>query len=204
MFIQAAADFHGKESRYRTFFQGLHVHNPDVAVIAGDIEPDGLFFKFLDKVDIPVLIVHGNMDSISIGKEIERYENAIFLHEKMYTIDGTNFVGAGGSNPSLDEIYSLSGKKRIPLKDARIDVFVTHVPPKGVMDRMSLGFHIGSEWVKKIVEDKEPRLVICGHVHENPGYAAHGTTIVVNCSVGRRGKYSLININKEIEVNMVE
>jgi len=204
MLIQAAADFHGKESRYRTFFQGLHIHNPDIAVIAGDIEPDELFFKFLDETDIPILIVHGNMDSISIRKEIERYENAIFLHERMHTIDGVNFVGAGGGNPSFDEIYLWSGKKHISMKDAKIDVLITHVPPKGIMDRMTLGFHIGNEWVKKIVEDKKPRVAICGHVHENPGYDAYGETIVVNCSVGRRGKYSLININKEIEVNMVE
>ncbi len=207
MIIQAAADFHGKESRYRAFFEGLKDNNPDVAVLAGDIDSNPSFFEFLRKAEIPVLVVHGNMDSINLKQEIEKFDNAIFLHEKVYGIGGINFVGAGGGNPMVKEVYSAVDGRWIPIRDAEIDVLVTHVPPKGVMDRMALGFHIGSKWVKEIVEENKPRLVLCGHVHEDPGYATLGKTVVVNCSIGRKGKYTLIKMDDEkdgaITVNMV-
>jgi len=202
MLIQAAADFHGKEGRYRAFFGGLDSHNPDVAVIAGDIEPDKLFFKLLDDTSIPVIMVHGNMDSISLGEEVEGHGGAISLHEKIYTIGGMVFAGAGGSNPSPDKFDSIDDGRHVTLKETAIDILVTHVPPKGIMDRMALGFHIGNEWVREVMENKKPRLVICGHVHEDPGYETVGDTTVVNCSVGRRGRYSLININDELKVEM--
>jgi len=202
MLIQAAADFHGKEKRYRAFFSDLDENNPDVVVIAGDIEADSLFFKLLDRTSVPIIIVHGNMDSISIGEEVERHGNSIFLHEKIFNFGGVNFAGAGGGSPSPDAFYHINGKKAVPVEEAKIDVLVTHVPPKGVMDKMALGFHIGNEWVRHIMEEKKPRLVICGHVHEDSGYEKFGDTTVVNCSVGRRGKYSLIEMDGDIKVDM--
>lgn len=204
--IQAAADFHGKESRYSSFLDGLMENNPDVAVLAGDIDSNPSFFDFLKKVEVTVLIVPGNMDDESMEEEIAGFDNAVFLHEKMYSFRGINFIGAGGGNPSIDRVYSITENRWILLSDASVDVLVTHVPPKGVMDRMALGLHIGSKWVKDIVEDMKPRLVFCGHVHEDPGYAASGETTVVNCSIGRKGKYTLVemdNENNKIEVKMI-
>ncbi len=198
MIIQAAADFHGKESRYKAFLVGLRDNNPDVVVLAGDVDTNSSFFEFLDEIKVPTLIIHGNVDSICIGEEIKEYDNAIFLHEKMYNIDGINFVGAGGSNPILSDISLINTGKRISLKDARIDVLVTHIPPKYAMDRMALGLHIGSRWIRNLMDGKNPRLILCGHVHEDPGYAKFGKTTVVNCSIGKRGRYSIIEMGKEI------
>ena len=195
--IQAAADFHGKESRYFHFTKGLRGNSPDVAILAGDMDSNPSFFEFLEEVEIPVLIVHGNMDDTNMEREIEGFDNAIFLHGRMHSLGGINFVGAGGGNPSLESIYSENEGRKIPIADAKADVLVTHVPPKGIMDRMALGFHIGSKWVKDIMEDMKPRLVLCGHVHEDPGYAVSGGTTVVNCSIGRKGKYTLVEMDSE-------
>lgn len=206
MLIQSAADFHGRESRYYSFLEGLNENNPDIAVLAGDIDSNPSFFDFLEKVEIPVLIIPGNMDGRSMEEETAGFDNVVFLHEKIYGFNGINFIGAGGGNPRIDRAYSITENKWVPVSDASADVLVTHVPPKGIMDRMALGFHIGSEWVKDIMETMKPRLLICGHVHEDPGYAVHGKTTVVNCSIGRKGKYTLVDVdrkNDKIEVNMV-
>ncbi|MEA2054173.1 MAG: metallophosphoesterase family protein [Candidatus Thermoplasmatota archaeon] len=203
MLIQAAADFHGKESRYGAFLLGLRDNSPDIAVLAGDIDANPLFFKFLGDIDVPTLVIHGNVDGIDIGKKVEKY-NAFFIHEKMYSTDGINFIGAGGINPMLNDIYSINKKEWISLKDVKMDVLVTHVPPKGVMDKMGLGLHIGNRWVRNITEEKRPRLIICGHVHENPGYTHFGETTVVNCTIGRRGRYSLIEMNDKIKIDIAD
>ncbi|MCK4467014.1 MAG: hypothetical protein KAU60_01540, partial [Desulfobacterales bacterium] len=49
---------------------------------------------------------------------------------------------------------------------------------------------------QKIVVNKQPRLLICGHVHERSGTLFVGETLVVNCSMGRKGAGILINLNK--------
>lgn len=126
--IQAAADFHGKESRYSSFLDGLMENNPDVAVLAGDIDSNPSFFDFLKKVEVTVLIVPGNMDDESMEEEIAGFDNAVFLHEKMYSFRGINFIGAGGGNPSIDRVYSITENRWILLSDASVDVLVTHVP----------------------------------------------------------------------------
>ena len=64
--------------------------------------------------------------------------------------------------------------------------------------------HAGSKIIKEIVEKYKPRLVLCGHIHEDPGYCKIKNTIVVNCSMGKRGEGALIDINDKINVKMIE
>jgi hypothetical protein len=64
--------------------------------------------------------------------------------------------------------------------------------------------HGGSKELREIVEKFKPRLVLCGHIHEDPGVSKMDDTIVVNCSMGKRGEGALIEINDKIDVEMLE
>jgi uncharacterized protein len=57
-------------------------------------------------------------------------------------------------------------------------VLVVHSPPKGYVDGPR---RLGSEAILAAIEDKQPRLVLCGHVHEAAGEEATvGASRVVN------------------------
>jgi Icc-related predicted phosphoesterase len=57
----------------------------------------------------------------------------------------------------------------------RIDVLVTHGPPRGIGDRMFLGAHVGCDDLRRALTRVRPRLHLFGHIHEAFGrYACAG------------------------------
>jgi uncharacterized protein len=57
-------------------------------------------------------------------------------------------------------------------------VLVVHSPPKGHVDGDR---HLGSAAILHAIEDKQPRLAVCGHIHESAGEEATiGATRVLN------------------------
>ena len=64
--------------------------------------------------------------------------------------------------------------------------------------------HGGSKELRTAIDKYKPRLVLSGHVHEDPGYAKFEETVVVNCSMGKRGSGALIEINGKISVEMLD
>lgn len=203
MLIQAAADFHGKQQRYVAFLEETERYQPDVAVLAGDVDSSPHFHRLLGQLSMPVLVVQGNMDGPDIRKEVEKTE-ALFLHGTARSVGGLWFVGLGGSKPSAETFFVGESQEEKTVADVDMDVLVTHIPPKGSMDKTMLGMHIGSPWVRRLMEHKQPRLVICGHVHENPGQEWIGKTLVANCSVGRTGRCTLIDVGKKIQARRLE
>ena len=60
-------------------------------------------------------------------------------------------------------------------------VLISHSPPKNILDRSSSGLHLGSEVVRKVIMEKNPRLVVCGHIHESSGRIEnYENTVVIN------------------------
>jgi len=197
MRIQCAADFHGRKERYDAFLHGVERNSPDMVILAGDINSSPHFSKFLEDIHVPILTVSGNMDSVMTKTLLEKH--TIFIDGKRLIKKGISFVGISSQS---DKFYCMEEKKWMSLEDISIDILITHVPPKGMMDKMMLGFHIGSKWIQELVRKKKPRLVICGHVHENYGYVEKGT-VVVNCSIGKKGDYTLIDFDDKIKIKMV-
>ena len=202
MRILAAADFHGKTGRYDAFLDGAAYVQPDIAVLAGDINTSSSLFSLLSSLDIPALVIHGNMDSIAIGDPVAE-TGAIFLHNQAYHQDGLFFIGIGGSAPRTEMITVYESNELQRLDETACDILITHVPPKGVKDAAMLGRHIGSDWVRQFIEDRQPRVAICGHVHEDRGHAWLNNTMVVNCTVGKGGAYSVIEVESEISVQHI-
>ena len=49
------------------------------------------------------------------------------------------------------------------------DLLVTHSPPKGVADMTSGGQSVGSIAIRDAIERVQPRLALCGHIHDSWG-----------------------------------
>ena len=67
-----------------------------------------------------------------------------------------------------------------------VDVIISHCPPHGARDLAISGARIGSPGLAEAIRRVRPKLVVCGHVHEDSGIKvlAHegGNTLVVNCA----------------------
>jgi hypothetical protein len=71
-------------------------------------------------------------------------------------------------------------------------VLVAHPPPYGTLDEGIGNLHAGSKGLRRLVLEKQPKMLICGHIHEKPGWAFIGKTLVVNASMGRSGAGAII------------
>lgn len=61
------------------------------------------------------------------------------------------------------------------------DILVLHSPPKGVADVTSGGQSVGSTAIREAIERLQPRLALCGHIHDSWGQTGQiGKTQVVN------------------------
>ncbi len=46
------------------------------------------------------------------------------------------------------------------------DVIISHSPPKGIADRTSDGISVGSVSVRDAIARVQPKVTLCGHIHD--------------------------------------
>jgi len=198
------ADIHGKPARIKRVHKVLLELNPDALIIAGDITN---YFNSTDVVEqlnhmpVPVLAIRGNTDRGKVDRLLNDYPNTSSLHLKERKINGQKFVGVSGTIPvPFSSRIGLREKLIINTLEALVDdssVLVVHSPPRGVLDEAFGRFHAGCRRLYQLVEQCQPRLVLCGHIHERPGIATIGQTTVVNCSIARTGRGVMVEFDPE-------
>lgn len=73
-----------------------------------------------------------------------------------------------------------------------LDILITHVPPKSVLDLNCSFEPIGCDFLLEAVKEKKPRVHLFGHVHESAGSLYHNKeTKFYNCAV-RNYQYKII------------
>ncbi len=58
-------------------------------------------------------------------------------------------------------------------------------------------FHAGCRRLYHLVLHRQPRLVLCGHIHERPGIASIMQTTVVNCCVSRTARGAMVDFDPD-------
>lgn len=147
----------------------------DIVVGAGDfcIARRGLedTIAVLSNITVPTVLVPGNSESASELRAACRDWNAAHvLHGEGGTIENIPFFGIGGGIPVTPFgawSYDFTEAEAADLlSDCPAGaVLVSHSPPERVVDRDSNGQHLGSTAVRDAIEEKEPQLVVCGHIH---------------------------------------
>jgi Icc-related predicted phosphoesterase len=212
--ILATTDFHGdKEAFRKVALKGRGI--ADVVVICGDITHFGvlgqareLLSPLLD-LAAPVLLVPGNCDVPSLADE--KMGNVESIHGKCRPIGGYSFVGVGGGSPSpFNTPFELEEAEIARILEAAHDsctgrenaILVSHSPPRGTkVDRAFNGEHVGSYSVRMFAETNQPKLLICGHIHEARGADTLGETLIVNPGPARHGDCALIDLNGKAKIS---
>jgi uncharacterized protein len=162
----------------------------DVVIGAGDFASvhEGLTeaIEALSAIKTPTVVVPGNNETEdALRAACDGWEAATVLHGDGAEIDGLSFYGLGAGVPvtpwdwsfDLDEEAAAAKLAGCPAGA----VLVVHSPPLGHCDASSAGEHLGSTAVLEAIEQKQPRLAVCGHIHESWGAESTvGSTPVFN------------------------
>lgn len=203
-------------------------NNVDIIAISGDITDFGTHDEAentLNKIaesGAELIAIPGNCDSEDICSAIDK-SDAFNCHNNIYDNENLAVYGFGGSNPtpfntpfefSEDEIYNnikeliIRFNKNINInnENAKFKILLTHAPPIYTnADKIENGNHVGSSSVRKIIEEFQPDLVICGHIHEAKSSDKIGKTTIINPGMANNGDACLITIgSNRTESNLIE
>jgi len=221
MNIVVIGDFHNDIENIMNYADKLSGFNFDVIVCPGDFTDVGL--RGFSQTDIakliiaelktfkkPIVAVPGNFDK-EVIPILE--QEKISIHEKGKIVDGIGFYGFGGARtpfntplePSEDEIRNGLRKGFDEVRNAKIKIQVTHIPPaRTKMDLIYTGAHVGSEIVRKFIEENKPNIAVSSHIHEARGVDELGSTKLINAGRFPEGYCGIISINgQEVTTKVV-
>jgi Icc-related predicted phosphoesterase len=150
----------------------------DVVIGAGDFASvhEGLeeTIDALAPIAVPTVLVPGNNETVEALREAAAgWEAATVLHGTGAEIDGMEFFGVGAGIPVTPWEWSFDlddGAATAMLGECpEGGVLVLHSPPKGHCDTAGNGEGFGSPALLEAIEEKQPRLAVCGHIHESWG-----------------------------------
>ncbi|MBR9681115.1 MAG: hypothetical protein GOU98_04835 [Candidatus Altiarchaeota archaeon] len=206
MKILAVADIHGDLEKLYKLVNSLD-ERPDAVIVAGDLTPFGpesLVSKIktaLDPVSDYVFMIPGNEDTKEVRETME--DLGIDMHGKFKEFNDATFIGFEGARWIDDdgEVFIHYDPIHKVLKKAKkTKVLITHVPPFDThADTLWTGHHVGSPFVRNLVEDYQPDFLICGHIHESRGVEKLGKTTVINTGALADGYAAWIDTKKGVE-----
>jgi Icc-related predicted phosphoesterase len=160
-----------------------------------------LFEKFLSEAreKYPVVLaLHGNHD---LG-----FSNYLWTKWGVTPIDGITYQHSSGLTihgvaltPAYDKPEMLLEWQFMTIDEAEeeaawdfeaVDIVVSHGPPFGYLDLTHSGKRIGSREAVSYIRQKQPKLFICGHIHEAAGEAVLRETRIINTA----GRWQLLEL----------
>ncbi|MFI5028061.1 MAG: metallophosphoesterase family protein [Solirubrobacterales bacterium] len=162
----------------------------DVVIGAGDFASvhEGLAetIDALSAIATPTVLVPGNNETEDALRDAaSNWGAATVLHGESVRIEGAEFFGLGAGIPVTPWDWSFDldeGAATAMLGDCpRGVILVLHSPPQGHCDSAGGGAHFGSRALLEGIEEKRPRIAVCGHIHESWGCVSRvGETPVRN------------------------
>jgi len=150
----------------------------DVVIGAGDFasmhEGLGETIDALAAIETPTVLVPGNNETEQALRDAAAdWSAATVLHGGGTTIDGDELYGLGAGNPvtpwewSFDLDDEAAGEMLAACPASA--VLVLHSPPRDHCDSNGADMHFGSPALLRAIEEKAPRVAVCGHIHESWG-----------------------------------
>ena len=221
MEIVVIGDIHNDIENIMSYVDKLSSVNFDAIVCPGDFTDVGLRgFSQIDVANIviaelktlkkPIFAVPGNFDR-GIIPILEKEK--ISVHGKGAVVGEVGFYGYGGAKtpfntplePTEDELRRGLQKGFEEVKVAKFKIQVTHNPPaRTKMDLLYTGAHVGSEAVRKCIEENKPTVAVSSHIHEARGVDELGSTKLINAGRFPEGYCGIISLNEhDVSVKVV-
>ena len=133
----------------------------------------------INSLNKPTYLIHGNHESSQeMINCMKGLKNLIFIHKKQVKYKDLLITGYGGDGFSEIDVEAEIFFKSLKNKGG---IILFHGPPFATaLDELIFG-HVGNESYNLIIEDFKPKLVVCGHLHENFKKSdSIGESIIIN------------------------
>ncbi|RYD83094.1 MAG: metallophosphoesterase [Sphingobacteriales bacterium] len=197
----AISDTHGQH-------KDLTLPQGDVLLHAGDISSGGRkneivdFIKWFEATDYKYKVfIAGNHDFYFEEETKEEIESLIpsdiiYLNDSITIIDGIKIWGSPITPWFYDWAFNRHRgnaiKKHWDIIPADTDILITHGPSFGILDTTQDGKNVGCEELMNAINIIQPKIHLCGHIHEAYGKRQHNQTTFINASV-LNINYRLVN-----------
>ena len=188
----------------------------DAVIVGGDLTTHGTVSEATNAIrrfqhfGKPLFVVAGNMDLPSFDPLYDSL--GVNINATGAVLGEAGFFGIAGSpftpmrtpyEISEEEIRRRADAGWRDIQALRWKVFVPHAPPHDTkLDKILLGKHVGSNAVRTLVEEKQPDVLVCGHIHESRGLDTLGKTRMVNCGAAGHGYYACIELGEAITIEL--
>lgn len=195
------------------FIADTHNYTPelpsgDILVHAGDATMNGTieelerFDAWLGTLNFKhILFTPGNHD-FCLERNKDVLINAMTLVNEGIIVNGFVFWASPYSPKFGDWAFMKSENDLVDIWSRipdRIDILITHGPPRGMLDRAISGENVGSQSLLERVREVKPKIHIFGHIHETYGIHNNRGVRYINASV--LNEYYQ-NVNEPIAINI--
>ncbi len=207
MKILHISDIHGRVENFSLVEK--HLHSCQLVAISGDLTHMGdqlALSKILQYLPLEKTVaVLGNCDYPSSLKTLQ--SAGISIDGEIKTFAGYQICGYGGSLPTpIDTPNMLSEQEfgQVLGSFASPNILITHQPAFGTKADLSPDQkHTGSKSIWRYIESVQPKLALCGHMHEAQSISKIGKTTVVNSGALALGNFAIIHLSEnELEVEL--
>jgi uncharacterized protein len=216
MKILVLTDLHGDYEKIEAI--GKTIEESDLLILAGDITHFGQekelkeVLSQLRSYNTNLLAVSGNCDYPEVEAALQ--SATISLHARCTEVSGYAFIGLSGSLPCpgstpfefQDQQFEVLLQHANSMRDVTLPlILVCHQPPYGTKnDRVILGLHAGSRAIRSFIEETQPLLCLCGHIHEGRGIDHIGSTAIINPGPWKNGHYAEVELEgTSVTINLL-
>ncbi len=185
----------------------IEKENIDLVILLGDLTNFGpaefVLDIFTDKK--PILAIPGNCDPPDVLNYIDK-SGMINMHKNKYKFKDLEIIGLGGSDFNFINMgIGYSDEEAYNFLVDKIDensILMLHQPPYGILDSVK-NMHAGNKGIRKAVDEKKPKIVMSGHIHEERGSLIYNGTLFFNPGPAKEGYYAILDYD-EFKVHLMK
>lgn len=181
-------DVHQQKEVLQQLLQRARQDDIDFVVCAGDFSTFGRglrnVLESFSSLGKPFYVIPGNHEEHlpEWDQLVSSFPQVISLHHRAVPIGKYLFLGYGGNGFHQEdaEFRKMARQWYGHYKGKKI-VLVTHAPPFATTLDLLGERHVGQKDYRKFIERIQPKIAICGHLHETAGQQDHiGKTICIH------------------------
>ena len=171
----AFVDLHEDKKALQKLLERAKQKDIEFLISAGDLSQFGRNLRYvlkqLNDLGKKIYLIPGNHESEDvIAGMVKDYPNCLNLHKLAINVGEYVFLGYGGGGFSHeDSEFRKISRQWYGEHQGKKIVLVTHGPPHGTKVDSLGGSYVGNKDFRSFIERIKPKLVLCGHIHENAG-----------------------------------